>query len=160
MIGGINLVIAVGCDHGGLKLKNEIIEFLNDNNYSFKDYGTYTTESVDYPDYGLKVAESILNGECDRGIVVCGTGLGISISANKVPGIRAVVCTNSYMAKMGREHNDSNVLALGERVVGTGVALDIVDTWLKTEFQDGRHTQRIEKISQIEKKYTHKKRGI
>jgi len=106
---------------------------------------------VDYPDFGLKVAEAVKSGECDRGIVICGTGLGISIAANKVPGIRAAVCTNSYMARMSREHNDANILALGERVVGLDLALDIVDTWLKAEFQGGRHATRLAKSVRLKK---------
>ena len=145
--------IGFGSDHGGYNLKSKLISYLKENNYEVLDFGTFGTESVDYPDYGLKVAEAVKNGECDRGIVICGTGLGISISANKVPGIRAAVCTNSYMARMSREHNDANVLALGERVVGLDLAIDIVDAWLKAEFQGGRHEARVGKISEIEKKY-------
>jgi len=146
-------VIAIGCDHGGFKLKAEIIKHLKDNGYEFKDFGTFSAESVDYPDFGRAVAQAVKDGECDRGIVICGTGIGISISANKVPGIRAALCTDGFMAKMSREHNDSNVLALGERVIGVGLALDIVDIWLKTEFAGDRHSNRINKISDIEKEY-------
>ncbi|GAE87287.1 ribose 5-phosphate isomerase B [Acetivibrio straminisolvens] len=146
--------IGIGSDHGGYNLKREIIDFLKKREYEVIDFGTYGTDSVDYPDFGLKVAEAVKGGECDRGIVVCGTGVGISISANKVPGIRAAVCTNSYMARMSREHNDANILALGERVVGLDLALDIVDTWLKAEFQGGRHSARVGKIGEIEEKYS------
>lgn len=146
--------IGIGSDHGGYNLKREIIDFLKKREYEVIDFGTYGTDSVDYPDFGLKVAEAVKGGECDRGIVVCGTGVGISISANKVPGIRAAVCTNSYMARMSREHNDANILALGERVVGLDLALDIVDTWLKAEFQGGRHLARVGKIGEIEEKYS------
>ncbi len=146
-------MIAIGSDHAGYSLKIEILKYLDENGYKYKDLGTCDTKSVDYPDFGLAVAEAVRNGECERGIIICGTGIGISISANKVPGIRAALCTDSYMAKMSRQHNDANVLALGERVLGPGVATDIVDTWLKTEFLGGRHKNRIDKISDIERKY-------
>ncbi len=144
--------IGIGNDHAGLGLKEEIMRYLKDNNFDIVDYGTNGTESVDYPDYGLKVAQAVAEGECERGIVICGTGIGISVSANKVPGIRAALCTNCFMARMSREHNDANILALGERVVGAGLALEIIDVWLKTEFAGGRHQTRVEKIAGIEKK--------
>ena len=148
-------MIAIGSDHAGYSLKVEIVKYLNENGYEVKDYGTHDGDnSVDYPDYGLAVAEAIINGECEKGIIICGTGLGISMSANKISGIRAAVCTDSNMAKMSREHNDANVLALGSRVVGVGLALDIVETWLKCEFLGGRHKTRVDKISGIEKKYS------
>ena len=143
-------MIAIGSDHAGLPLKEEIIRHLKEKGVEVKDYGTYTSDSVNYSDYGKKVALSVQSGECDKGIVICGTGIGISIAANKVKGIRASLCTNSYMAKMTRMHNDSNVLALGQRVIGVGVALDIVDTWLNTDFEGGRHQRRIDKIKDIE----------
>ena len=143
-------MIAIGSDHAGLPLKEEIIRHLKEKGVEVKDYGTYTSDSVNYSDYGKKVALSVHSGECDKGIVICGTGIGISIAANKVKGIRASLCTNSYMAKMTRMHNDSNVLALGQRVIGVGVALDIVDTWLNTDFEGGRHQRRIDKIKDIE----------
>lgn len=146
--------VAVGSDHGGYKLKQEIIEYLKEKELQYKDYGTCDSSSVDYPEYGLKVAEAVKNGECDRGIIVCGTGIGISIAANKVPGIRAALCTDTFMAKMSREHNDANILSLGERVIGVGLALEIVDIWLNTEFTGGRHKTRIDKISEIEKKFS------
>lgn len=150
------MVIAIGSDHAGYELKEEVIKYLEEKNIKCIDFGTCSCDSVDYPDYGLKVAEAVKEGKCDRGIIICGTGLGISMAANKVPGIRAAVCTNSYMAKMAREHNDCNVLALGARVVGTGLALDIVETWLNSEFEGGKHKKRIDKISEIEKKYIYK----
>jgi len=146
-------MIAIGSDHAGYNLKKIIINYLQENNYEVKDVGTYGTESADYPDYGLAVAEAVRSGECDKGIIICGTGIGISIAANKVPGIRAALCTNSLMAKLSRQHNDANILALGERIIGTELALDIVDTWIKTEFLDGRHERRVKKISDIEQKY-------
>jgi ribose 5-phosphate isomerase B len=147
-------MIAIGSDHGGMKLKSRIIEYLSGKGLELRDLGTNDTISVDYPDYGQAVAEAVASGECDRGIVICGTGIGISMSANKVPGIRAALCTNSFMARMSREHNDANVLALGERIVGEDLAIDIVDAWLSAEFKGGRHTNRVNKISLIEKKYS------
>jgi len=147
-------MIAIGSDHAGFSLKNEIAIHLAEAGYKVKDYGTYGLDSVDYSDYGLAVAEAVKDGTCEKGILICGTGIGMSITANKVPGIRAAVCTNSYMARFGREHNDSNVLALGARVIGTGLAFDIVDEWVKTEFLGGRHKLRIYKISDIERKYS------
>jgi ribose 5-phosphate isomerase B len=144
--------IAIGCDHAGYELKKEIIETLVKWGYEIVDFGTNCKDySVDYPDYGLAVAKAIKNGECEKGIIICGTGIGISISANKIPSIRAALCTNSYMAKMSREHNDANVLALGSRIVGFGLALDIVETWLKTDFLGGRHKIRVDKIDEIMK---------
>lgn len=148
-------MIAIGSDHAGFDLKEEIIAFLKEMNYNVKDFGTCNASgSVDYPDFGQAVAEAIVSGECEKGIVVCGTGLGISMAANKIPGIRAAVCTDTYMAKMSREHNDANILALGARVVGPGLALEIVDAWLKSEFTGGKHKTRVDKISAIEKKYS------
>ncbi len=149
-------LIGIGSDHGGFNLKTEIIKFLKEKGYEVKDFGTYSTESVDYPDFGQAVTEAVSEGECDKGIVICGTGIGISIAANKVKGIRAALCTDTYMARMSREHNNANILALGERVVGIGAALDIVETWLDTEFAGGRHQLRLDKIAQIEEKYRNK----
>jgi ribose 5-phosphate isomerase B len=146
-------MIALGSDHAGYKLKTEIMKHLQDKGYPLKDLGTCGEQSVDYPDYGLAVAEAVSKGECEKGIIICGTGIGISISANKVKGVRAALCTDSYMARMSREHNDANVLAIGERVVGVGVALDIVDAWVETEFLGGKHGIRVNKISEIEIKY-------
>lgn len=145
--------LAIGSDHAGLSLKNEIIEHLKSKGIEYEDFGTYTLESCDYSDYAEKVAEDVLSKKSELGILVCGTGIGISIAANKVPGIRAAVCTDTFSAHASREHNDANILALGARVIGTGVALDIVDTFLGSTFQGGRHAVRIGKISNIEKKY-------
>ena len=140
-------MIALGCDHGGYELKQEVIKYLDAHGLEYKDYGTYSTDSCDYPDYAQAVAKAILNKECDRGILICGTGIGISIAANRFPGIRAANCTDCFMAEATREHNDANILALGARVVGPGLALKIVDTFLNTEFSnDPRHIRRIEKI--------------
>ncbi|AUS98401.1 ribose 5-phosphate isomerase B [Clostridium thermosuccinogenes] len=147
------MIIAVGSDHAGYGLKTEIIDHLKQNGYEVLDFGTCDCNSVDYPDYGLSVAEAVKDGRCEKGIIICGTGIGISIAANKVPGIRAAVCSDTYSARMSREHNNANVLSIGARVVGPGLALDIVDTWLKAEFQGGKHQNRINKITQIEKKY-------
>jgi ribose 5-phosphate isomerase B len=148
-------MIAIGSDHGGYGLKVEIMRHLDEKGIKYKDLGTCDSNtSVDYPDYGLAVAEAVKNGECDKGIIICGTGIGISIAANKVPGIRAAVCTDSYMARMSREHNDANILALGERVLGKGSAVEILDAWLLAEFLGGRHQTRVDKIAAIEKKYT------
>ena len=149
------MMIAIASDHGGFELKKEIVKYLTSKGYEFTDMGTCDcTISVDYPDYGQSVAEAVSRGEYEKGIIICGTGIGISISANKVPRIRAALCTDSYMAKMSREHNDANILALGGRVTGSGLAVDIVETWLNTEFLGGRHKTRVDKISEIEKKYT------
>ena len=146
--------IAIGCDHGAFRLKNEIIEFLNSENYEVKDFGTYSEESCDYPDIALPVAEAVVNKEYDFGILVCGTGIGIGIAANKVPGVRAALCSDTFSAHSTREHNNANILTMGQRVVGTGLALDIVKTFLNTEFEGERHQKRIDKISEIEKKYS------
>ncbi|HEY5582947.1 MAG TPA: ribose 5-phosphate isomerase B [Ruminiclostridium sp.] len=146
-------MLAIGSDHAGYLLKADIIKLLESKGLEVKDFGTNSPDSVDYPDFGQAVAEAVSSKECERGIVICGTGIGISISANKVPGIRAALCTDSYMAKMSRQHNDANILAIGERVVGPGLAFDIIETWLDTEFLGGRHQNRVGKISNIEKKY-------
>lgn len=137
-------MIALGCDHGGYELKQEIIKHLQERKIEFKDYGCDSLESVDYPVYAKKVANVVASGECEKGILICGTGIGISITANKVKGIRAALCTDCFMAEATRLHNDANILALGGRVVGPGLALKIVDTFLDTEFSnDERHIRRI-----------------
>jgi ribose 5-phosphate isomerase B len=146
-------MIAIGSDHAGYDLKIKIRNFIQEKGYDVLDLGTCDCNSVDYPDYGLAVAEAVKDRQCEEGIIVCGTGLGISMAANKVPGIRAAVCTNEYMAKMSREHNDANILALGSRVVGEDLAISIVQVWLESEFQEGKHKIRVDKISEIEKKY-------
>lgn len=143
------MLVAIGSDHGGFNLKQDIKEFLTDQNIAYRDFGTFTTDSVDYPDFALKVAQAVVDGECDRGIIICGTGIGVSIAANKVKGIRAALCHDVFSAQMSREHNDANVLAMGERVIGRGLARMIVETWLKTEFAGGRHSRRVEKINAI-----------
>ena len=131
---------AIGSDHGGYALKQEIMKHLSERGIAYRDYGTYSEESCDYPDYG----------ECERGIVVCGTGIGISIAANKVRGVRCALCGDCFSAQMAREHNDANVLALGARVLGAGLALKIVDTFLDSAFAGGRHERRVAKLMAIE----------
>ena len=140
-------MIAIGSDHGGFALKQAIMAHLEQRGLAYKDFGTYTADSCDYPVYGKAVAHAVADGECERGILICGTGIGISITANKVPGIRAAVCTDCFTAEATRQHNDANILALGGRVVGEGLALKIVDTFLDTPFSnDERHIRRIRKI--------------
>lgn len=143
--------IAIGSDHGGLHLKREIIAMLAEKNIPYQDFGTHSEESVDYPDISRSVAEAVSSGKYDRGIIICGTGIGVSIAANKIKGIRAALCHDVFSAKMSREHNDANILTMGERVIGSGLARMIVETWLDTEFAGGRHGRRVTKISQLEK---------
>ena len=142
--------IALACDHGGYRLKEVIKSYLEELGIEYVDYGTYSEESVDYPDFAFKAAKGIVNGEADRGIFICGTGIGISIAANKVRGIRAALCYNVYAAEMSRRHNDANVLCLGGRVLGEELAKRIVKAWLETPFEGGRHERRINKIHRIE----------
>lgn len=146
--------IAIGADHGGYPLKETVKEHLQKQGYEVVDFGCHSADSVDYPDFGLLVAESVARGEADRGILICGTGIGMSIAANKVPGIRAALCHDTFSAHSTREHNDANVLVMGARVLGPGLALDIVDIWLRAEFEGGRHARRLEKIKAIEEKYS------
>jgi ribose 5-phosphate isomerase B len=146
--------IALGSDHGGLNLKKDIIRHLESKNIQVKDFGTYTEESCDYPDYALKVASEVVEDNFELGILICGTGIGIGIAANKVPGIRAALCNDTFSAHAAREHNNANILTMGERVIGTGLALDIVDTFINADFQGDRHQRRIDKITEIEKKHT------
>ncbi len=140
-------MIALGCDHGGYNLICAIKKYLDEKGLEYKEYGTFSEESVDYPVYARKVGHAIQNGTCDKGILICGTGIGISITANKFKGIRAAVCTDCFTAEATRLHNDANILALGGRVVGPGLALKIVDTFLNTPFSnDERHIRRINQI--------------
>ncbi len=142
-------MIAIGCDHGGYALKEEIIKHLEDRGLDYKDFGCYSEESCDYPVYARLVGQAVVDGECEQGILVCGTGLGISMAANKMEGIRAAVCTDCFCAEATRQHNDANVLCLGGRVVGPGLAIKIVDTFLDTPFSgDERHLRRINLIEQ------------
>ncbi|OEH85431.1 ribose 5-phosphate isomerase B [Desulfuribacillus stibiiarsenatis] len=146
--------VAIAADHGGYVLKEEIKELIHEMGYEVFDFGTSNSESVDYPDYALPVAEAVADGRYDRGILICGTGLGMAIAANKVPGVRSVVVHDTFSAKATRQHNDSNVLAMGARVIGFGLAQDIVQTWLQTEYEGGRHDSRVGKIKAIEEKYS------
>jgi ribose 5-phosphate isomerase B len=142
--------IAVGSDHGGFNLKNEVIAHLESKGIEYKDFGTYSLDSCDYPVYGKLVAEAVVGGDFDLGILVCGTGLGISLAANKVKGVRAVCVSDTFSAEMGRAHNNANILSMGERVLGKGLALKIVDTFLETEFEGDRHQRRVSMINDIE----------
>ena len=143
--------IAVGCDHGGLEHKNAIAEHLKSEGFEVEDFGIYENKSVDYPEIALKVANSIKNGENELGILVCGTGIGMSLAANKVNGIRAAACSEHFSAKYTRLHNNSNILCLGGRVIGIGTALELCDIFVNTEFEGGRHQRRIDMITENEK---------
>ena len=145
--------VALASDHGGFRLKEEIAAFLKDTRIPFEDFGVFSEDAADYPDQALLVAEAVIDGGFQRGVICCGTGIGVAIAANKVPGIRAALCHDTFSARACREHNDANVLTLGQRVIGPGLARDIVDIWLKTEFQEGRHAHRVAKINAIEQKY-------
>lgn len=144
--------IAIGADHGGYNLKKDIIGLLEELGHEYKDFGTHSGESIDYPDVAIPVAEVVAAGEFDRGILICGTGIGIGIAANKVKGIRAALVHDSFSAKATRQHNDSNIMTMGERVIGPGLALDLVETWLDTDFEGGRHSNRVDKMSAYETK--------
>ena len=143
-------MIAIGSDHGGYELKCSVIEYLEKKGVEYKDFGCYDRSSCDYPDFAVKACSAIVEGICDKALLFCGTGIGISIAANKVPGIRAACCSDVFSAKFTRLHNDANVLCLGGRVVGTGLALELVETFLTTKFEGGRHSRRVEKIKEIE----------
>jgi ribose 5-phosphate isomerase B len=142
--------IAIGSDHGGIHLKEEIVSYLETKGIVYEDCGAFVEESVDYPDYASLVANKIVKEEADLGILVCGTGIGMSIAANKIHRIRAAVVSDEFSARMSREHNNANILCLGERVVGRGLALSIMDAWLEASFQGSRHARRIEKIANLE----------
>lgn len=144
-------MIAIGSDHGGYDLKQEIIKYLMENHLEYKDYGCYGKESCDYPAFGEAVARAVASGACDRGILICTTGIGISITANKVKGVRCALCADTLSAKLTREHNDANMLALGGGIVGTNLALDIVDTFLNTQFPgEEKHCRRVAAIKALE----------
>ena len=144
--------ISVGCDHGALTLKNKVVEHLKKNGHEVMDFGTHTAASCDYPEFAAAAAKAVASGECEKGIVLCTTGIGVSIAANKVDGIRCALLHETWSAKMTRLHNDTNVMALGAGIVGKNLALEIVDTWLETQFSgDARHARRIEKVMALEK---------
>lgn len=147
-------MIAIGCDHGGYYLKKYLVEYLKKNKLEYRDFGTHSADSCDYPDIALPVANSVADGTCCCGILICGTGIGMSIAANKVPGVRAAVVHDVFSAKATKRHNDANVITCGERVIGPGLFLEIVDAYLNAEFESGRHSARINKIAEIEKSYT------
>ena len=145
-----HMIVALGSDHGGYDLKQKVIGYLKEKEIEYRDFGCESRESCDYPEYGRAAAEAVAKGECDFGIVICTTGIGISIVANKVKGIRACVCSEPYTAKLSRVHNNSNVLALGARVVGSELAKMITEAWLDAEFEGGRHERRVNMIMEIE----------
>ncbi len=144
------MIIAIGCDHAGVELKKDIISLLDNLQIGYVDYGTNSSESVDYPDFGDKVSSAVSSGEIEKGILICGTGIGMSIVANKFPGVRASLCNELFTAKMSRLHNDANILVIGGRVVGKDLAKEIVRTWISTPFEGNRHSRRLEKILRIE----------
>ncbi len=144
-------MLGIGSDHGGFELKGHIIEHLKEIGVEFKDFGTYDENSVDYPDIAEKVGNAVASGECENGILICGTGIGISMAANKIKGVRAALCGDVYSAKMTKQHNNANIICMGGRVIGRELAFMIVDTWLSEEFLGGRHSSRIEKIHALEK---------
>ena len=143
--------IAVACDHGGYRLKNVLMEEMVKQGYEVIDFGTYSEESCDYPDFAAKAAKAVASGDCDKGVVVRGTGIGVSITANKVKGIRCALVHDVFSAKATRAHNDTNMLAMGQRVIGEGLALEILNAWLHTDYEGGRHDARIEKMMKLER---------
>ena len=142
--------IAIAADHGGYKLKEEIKPYIESLGHTVTDFGTYSEDSVDYPDYAAPCARAVVSGEMDRGIVICGTGIGISIAANKIKGVRCALCTDPVMARLTREHNDANILCIGERVVGQGLAMELIDVFLCAKFLGGKHQRRVDKLMAIE----------
>jgi len=143
-------LIAIASDHGGFSLKVDIVSFLNELGYEVNDMGPKNQNSVDYPDYGIRIAQTVVTNSNCRGIVICGTGIGMSIVVNRFPGIRGTLCSDLYTAKLSREHNDSNILIMGGRVVGHGLAREIVKVWLSTSFDGGHHQKRLDKINQFD----------
>jgi ribose 5-phosphate isomerase B len=144
-------VVALGADHAGFPLKEDLKEWLIAHGYDVVDLGTQSTESVDYPDYAAAVGSTVTAGKAERGVLVCGTGIGMAMAANKMPGVRAAGCSDAYTARMSREHNDANVLALGARITGRDAAIEILATWLAAEFAGGRHARRMEKIANLDR---------
>jgi ribose 5-phosphate isomerase B len=143
--------VALGADHAGFELKEALKAWLIDEGYQVLDYGTHSTDSVDYPDYAAQVARAVADQKVERGVLVCGTGIGMSIAANKVPGVRAALCSDLFAARISREHNDANVLALAGRLMGREMALDILRMWIETDFAGGRHARRVDKIGDLER---------
>jgi len=151
--------IALGADHAGYGLKEALKAWLINHDYQVLDLGTHSTDSVDYPEYAALVAEAVVDHKVERGLLICGTGIGMSIAANKVPGVRAALCADLYTARMSREHNDANVLVLGGRLMGADMAADILRAWLETDFAGGRHARRVEKIADIETRHAGDRAG-
>ena len=143
-------MIAIACDHGGLELKETVKAHLQEKGYEVRDFGTNSTDSCDYPDFGAPAARAVAAGECEKGILICTTGIGMSIVANKIPGIRCGLCSDPLSASLTRRHNDTNVLAMGAGIIGSNLALEIVDVWLTTAFEGGRHQRRIDKVMALE----------
>lgn len=143
-------MIAIACDHGAFALKEKLKAHLEKRGLEYKDFGTYSTDSCDYPDFGAAAARAVASGECDRGIVMCTTGIGISITANKIKGVRCALLSDKMSARLTRQHNDTNMMAMGAGVVGEMLAMEIVDTWLDTEFEGGRHQRRVDKMMALE----------
>lgn len=146
--------LSIASDHAGFELKENVVAYLRIKGVEFEDFGPVNSDRVDYPDYGIQVAKAILDKKVNRGIVICGTGVGMSIVVNRFPGIRGTLCSDVYTAKMCREHNDSNILIMGGRVIGMGLAEEIVKTWLETPFEGGRHQDRLDKIEEIDRTLT------
>ena len=144
-------MIALGCDHGGYDLMQEVIAHLENRGIEYKNFGTFTKDSCDYPEYAKLVANAVVDGTCEKGILICGTGIGMSMAANKCKGIRAAVCSDTFSARLTRVHNDANVLCFGERVVGMGLAFDLVDNFIDTDFEGGKHQRRIDMVMETEK---------
>lgn len=145
-------MIAIGSDHAGFELKQEVMKHLEELGLQYKDYGAYSADSCDYPDFGEAVGRAVVSGECEKGILICGTGIGIGMAANKIHGVRCATCSDCFSADMARRHNNANILSFGARVVGGGLALMLVDTFLGTEFEGGRHARRVDKIMSLENK--------
>jgi ribose 5-phosphate isomerase B len=143
-------MLAIASDHGGFALKQEILKHLEEKGIPYEDFGTYSEESCDYPDFGEPAARAVAEGRCEKGVLICGTGIGMSITANKVRGVRCALCSDCYSAELTRRHNDANILAMGARVLGSGLALKILDTFLETPFDGGRHARRVAKIGEVE----------
>ena len=146
------MVISLGCDHAGFELKEKVKEWLEQGDYRVSDEGTFGSKSCDYPDFAVRVAQAVSSGRSARGILICGTGIGMAIAANKLPGISAALCYSVETARLSRQHNDANVLTVGARTMKIELVLGIVKTWLQTDFEEGRHARRVKKISQLEKK--------
>lgn len=153
------MTVALGCDHAGWKLKEELKSWLIQAGHQILDFGTHSPEPVDYPDYALQVAESVANGKAERGLLICGTGIGMAMAANKILGVRAAFCPDLFTARLSREHNDANVLALGGRLTGGELAIEILRIWLATSFEGGRHARRVGKIREVEERYLQQRAG-